>query len=223
MIAAFKGGGRLRNATAQRNCAFASYPECSPYLGSDDEASSLLQPLMPSTSSPANEKTPGAAATHSITLTGQAPLAEAQPTLQWHTRCFCSERRCAVRIHTGGNMMRRTGDCLFHWSFALVLSMCGLITLVGCGASSNDTSSPSPGLGGHASTGPSVIDCSPHSSLGSCGPTSDNCYCPGSSCFHPSSGTYFCGFACSIDANCDFTALGVTYGACVNGQCYPKG
>ncbi len=52
-------------------------------------------------------------------------------------------------------------------------------------------------------TGP-VKDCGIHSTIGSCGPASDNCYC-GSSCVKWGVGSYQCVWTCSSDADCEFT------------------
>ena len=67
--------------------------------------------------------------------------------------------------------------------------------------------------GSTAPKGPPEKDCGLHSSLGSCGPYSDNCNC-GASCWNPAPGTYECLFRCFVDSDCEFVALGVEYGRC---------
>jgi len=70
--------------------------------------------------------------------------------------------------------------------------------------------SPGGGLGGAGGSagsggesGARVKDCGVHSTIGSCGPVSDNCHC-GSSCLEFGVGSYQCVWSCTTDADCSF-------------------
>jgi len=97
------------------------------------------------------------------------------------------------------------------------------------GASEAGGSSATSGSAGTGANDPArkVVDCGIHSSIGSCSPIADHCYCSESRCQNSSPGEYFCVFSCVFDSDCvfDLKTPGKTElweGTCIGGGDGPK-